>query len=365
MSARRFVSRTLPPLAAALALGCSGSSSSSGGTGPGPKIGSRSGPGLLTGPAADSRYYVASERGIQAFDRDWWPAGRVTATPAHRPRLSGDGIAFLSGNEIRWVERSGAGERAIAKIAPTLGSECGMPEVDGVADYVHSDGDFSVSGDGAAVCAVIQDRNDNMMSVRVLVRVDVATGEVAHRVDVADPTSLDDSADRGCHRAVTPEDEARFQCEGATRPAAGASVPAPDAAHPYGVVDGAIVRVGGRADQGAAGGEPALVLPGDDYFAEVASRSGRWALIAGDIEPGDYVYRKLLALDRQTGAVFPVRLGDWPAALTGDDSAGDVETHVVTGEDAVRALDGEQFLAGRWVIRAGERTVDIGGDLAY
>jgi hypothetical protein len=54
------------------------------------------------------------------------------------------------------------------------------------------------------------------------------------------------------------------------------------------------------------------------YTSEVSSPSGRWMVLGGDVEEGDYIHRLLVLLDRTTGEVFPIRQrpGAWPAPLS-------------------------------------------------
>jgi hypothetical protein len=50
-------------------------------------------------------------------------------------------------------------------------------------------------------------------------------------------------------------------------------------------------------------------------LVEAVSADGRWALVGGNIDSGDYVYRQLYLLDLRRGAVHPIASpeGEGPA----------------------------------------------------
>jgi hypothetical protein len=120
--------------------------------------------------------------------------------------------------------------------------------------------------------------------------------------------------------------------------------------------------------------EELLLVPG--YDAERISPSGRWLLLAGDESEGDYMHRKLVLLDRRTGALYPIvadREG-WPQPLASAGGrakslavpiAGTID--VVTETD-VRWLGSseptEVLVIGSLVVKPGVSAFSVSGDVA-
>src|SRR6185369_1481135 len=120
---------------------------------------------------------------------------------------------------------------------------------------------------------------------------------------------LMDQAEPRCHvdeKVALGDKTADDECE---PPPAGPGRARAPAAFPYSFAKQSVVS--------RAAGAEKLEYKVADYRAEATSPSGRWILLSGEIEEGDFVHRRLLLLDRANGALFPVpgRAGPWPARL--------------------------------------------------
>jgi hypothetical protein len=121
---------------------------------------------------------------------------------------------------------------------------------------------------------------------------------------------------------------------------------------------------------------PMLELHG--YQADVGSPSGRWLVLAGDQEDGDYIHRNVVLLDRTTGEVFPIPgepTARWPAPLaaSGKRSPPRIRTPVaatssIVGETDLRWLGrspaSEILIVGELVVRPGVGAFSVKGDIA-
>jgi hypothetical protein len=126
----------------------------------------------------------------------------------------------------------------------------------------------------------------------------------------------------------------------------------------------------------AVNGKPQLTAALEGYEEEQVSPSGRWLLLGGDPEEGDYMYRRLVLLDRSTGELFPVRSepGTWPSPLKASGKRKTVRTPVAQAvlldfEADVRwigdSAENELLVIHDLLVRPGERSFSVVGELAF
>lgn len=306
---------------------------------------------------------VASEAGVQEVAPDGRVLRTLSRTRAAFPRyLPGRReVVFLvpERGELRRLSLDTCAERAVATLPRDAGLAC-QGVWNGPYDpvqYIHFDEDFVVDPRGELACARVMDRNLNMSNVHVILQVRLATGEQAHRVSFPDTC------------AGAPPKDAGFACarvlEQVNPPDAKTPAAPPTQALPFTVVDA-------RSKAAVKGVDPRKVtrLTLEDPTLESASPSGRWAVLSGNRDESDYIYRDLYLFDRQTGQVLPLREGPWPKALTpaqlGDEAALKEAGMKATGETTVRWTgDGDQLLVGGMLVKPGQPIVRLPGELAW
>ena len=112
-----------------------------------------------------------------------------------------------------------------------------------------------------------------------------------------------------------------------------------------------------------------------DYQVEATSGSGRWLVLGGDVEEGDYIYRRLVLLDRQDGTLYPLgeEPGPWPKPIGRvGQAARTVGTPVaqaalVPYEDELRWLQGgsgDLLVFGRLIVLPGKPSFAVDGEVA-
>jgi hypothetical protein len=247
---------------------------------------------------------------------------------------------------------------------------------------VQTTSEFKVDHVKQVACLDLMDRNTNMATLGMRVRVDLASGKVLRWMtlgaedcqlpaDVLAGVPPDDDVCNTLMQYVPPtsaipsrEDEPL-----ASTPAdASSAVAAPAAVQlPFGFEDE-------RVTQLKAGGKPIAKLSLEGYEVELASPSGRWLLLGGDPEEGDYMYRRLLLLDRQTGELFAVQheAGAFPKPLKAQGKR--VRTPVrdaslLQFEADVRwvgdSAESELLVIDDLLVRPGERAFSVAGELAF
>lgn len=289
---------------------------------------------------------VGGSFGLREVGLDGRPVRLLSATPAQRPRLlPGGGVLFLAseGRELRVFERDTGKERTVALLPSEFGS-CPPGRPLRLEDpSVQADHDFVLDIRGDAACIRLQDRNDNMMSIAVDIRIQLPGGGVAYEI------SYPVECSRGT--PVPP-------CQ-----AGGTPPPRADPAQrPFSVQDGALLRH-------APDAQNVVPLPPGDWSESVSSPSGRWILVEGNFHDGDYIYRSLLLLDAQEGALYPVGEGDISTPLTPQQlnkfGSGSVPTKTAVAEATVRWLRGSDVLiVGSLLVSPGHSGTDLGGDVA-
>jgi hypothetical protein len=293
-------------------------------------------------PAPPPTLIVGGPRGLQELGADGKLLRRISRHAALRPRwlpghhellfLSPSGAAEVGAAPVTVLRRvavADGAEKVVAKLGKMTvckpSDEAGEGDADANASPLapQSDDDFTVDKSGAFACLQLMDRNINMMDYHVSVHIDLSTGKIERRVVHGDCT-LADGLDKG---------EA-FSCDAAEPP----EVPVP----------------------------PHLSKPAD-WDVRTSARSGRWVVLEGNEETGDYIHHDALLLDVGKKQLYPLRKGKWPQPLSPaelehldqirDQTAGTV------GESDVRFVDGDLLIVDRLVVVPGVRAFAVDGDV--
>jgi len=282
---------------------------------------------------------AAREDGLYELTADGRDVRRLSATPAQHPRwhVPGRRLVFLTrdAGELRALELDTAKERVIARVRSRLDCPSGFVSPDGpdptVELRLHEDADFVV--DARRACLRLMDRNSNMASYLVDIRIDLATGRTVDYLSIA-PESC-----------KLPRREAPAHCEGA-----------------------ALVTV--ARDLEPRDLEPAGP-PGFTAFAR--SPSGRWVVLRGNPMEGDYIHSQVVLYEPATRRSFPVvgelaeKGGGWPAPLTAEQLALDAAqlgqiVGDVVGETSIYWLEGrdDRLVIDETLVIPGVRIVRVG-----
>ena len=103
--------------------------------------------------------------------------------------------------------------------------------------------------------------------------------------------------------------------------------------------------------------------------------SGRWSVLRGDVEEGDYIHARLLLLDRDKGELFRIAESrSWPPPLRpkGKHGLPQIKTPVATidviGESDVRWLgssaESELLVVDSLVVKPGHYAFSVDGEIA-
>jgi hypothetical protein len=283
---------------------------------------------------------AARENGLYEIGPDGRDVRRLSATPAQHPRwqVPGRRILFLTRDtsEVRSLDLVTAKEQVVARIRPKIGcprSIVGSTAGDSTVDLgIQEHADFTVDGDRA--CLELMDRNSNMASYLVNVRIDLATGATTDTVSIA-PAE--------CKLARR---EAPPRCVG----------------HPAPIVD--LDRTLEHA--GPAG-----------FTVQSWSPSGRWVVLRGNDEEGDSMHFQIVLYELATRNTFPI-LGEhlehgdaWPQPLRAVQLAKDAEDLAplvgdVVGETPIHWLPGpdDRLVVDEYLVVPGVRIAHA-GQLAY
>jgi hypothetical protein len=102
---------------------------------------------------------------------------------------------------------------------------------------------------------------------------------------------------------------------------------------------------------------------------EAESPSGRWVVVSAPTDELDEArQRRLLLLNRKTGQLFPVRLGDWPSPVLPSQLEDAEElrgkTILVGSEEPAWWTAGNRLRVGDLLVSPGRTTLELKGDLA-
>jgi hypothetical protein len=293
-------------------------------------------------------FVIARKDGVFVLDQNWEPR-RLSSTPdAAAPRfLPGRrAIIFLQANRrLMELDLETGAERAVAGPWSTTVACAGSPAVE---LSLQTDQDVALDAQRARVCIELMDRNLNMASHVVSIRVNLAAQKFEMRSTLG----------CGARRAAS-----AFDCGPRS------AEPAPAANDfPYAFdQDAGVVRSKSGASLGKL----------SEWVIEGVSPNGRWVVLRGNMEDADYIHFNLLVVDRLKGVVLPLpnRESDaktaWPAPLDRGDldnpsrerlgvRAGDF-----VGESTVRFAEPDTLVAGDLMFLLDvEKVVVLDGELA-
>jgi hypothetical protein len=323
-------------------------------------------PATVSEPAPSTdELIVGSERGVEAWQSDGAGKRMISPGPALQPRwLDRDTLLVLHPSAepgdaaLERVSLHDGARQTIARLPAFSCVEPGATQGEPIALRVHSFTDFTVDSAKQLACVARMDRNYNMAEVRLSTRVDLRTSAASSWLELFDASC---QVPQGVLAGDPPEES---ECEGAE-----SLEPDPDARYPYAFDDGTLWELSDGAQRTAK-----LVLA--DYYAEHSSPSGRWLVLSGDVEEGDYMYRRVVLLDRRQGQIFaiPEAAGPLSAPLTAAEGTPPriatplTQTALITAETDVHWLpphsSSELLVLGALIVIPGERSFSIAGELA-
>jgi hypothetical protein len=257
---------------------------------------------------------VGSVRGLEAWRRDGNGKRVISKGAAFYPRwLDKQSVLVVQltgGRDLAeggWLERISLADGKRVRVAklppfacagqPSAESEVETPAFAELDLAIQDPGDFVVDQSGELACLTLMDRNLNMAGVSVGVQVDLKTGKVSRWLELGEeeckpPKGVKVGEMKGCS------------------PRSDSKSPPAETSFPFAFEDEQVIALGPSGSRSAV-----ARLPG--YTSEVSSPSGRWVVLGGDVEEGDYIHRLIVLLDRTTGDVLPIRQrpGAWPAPL--------------------------------------------------
>jgi len=321
---------------------------------------------------------VGSSRGLEAWRWDGSGKRLISRGPALHPRwLDEHNVLVVRANVNEDLARGGRLERIaldggkrtrVAKLPPFGSAGAADAGASAAIQWsldIQSPDNFVVDASKRFACLTLMDRNLNMLSATLFERVDLATGQVSRWFELLDP---------GDARGPLPDGVKAGQ------PDAGETCsPRENAIAAIAPVETLPFRFDNERIVEQKEGKPVARAKLGGYFIEAAgaSPSGRWLLLGGDLEEGDYIHRQLVLLDRATGDLFPIRPkgGAWPAPLApaGKKSPPRFATPVkntvgVVGESDVRWLsrapDAEILIVDGLVVRPGAGSFNVEGEIA-
>lgn len=293
-------------------------------------------------PAAHAEsLFVSGDQGVREVGLDGRTIRLISREKARRPRLMPDGKSLLylvpGRAEVKRMDLA-TGVSAKVAVLPKSFRICKQPEQDSARSYkfadldVQSAGDFTIDKSGAAACLTLMDRNINMADVSIELRVPIqGAGKVLWAVSV--PSNCPGPKIAACEQAVPTFSE----------PPAGA----------YELQDGWLVSA-----------KKQLVRLGKgDFSKEASSPKGKWAVIGGNIEEGDYIHRSLYLLGRRDGTIHSIDAKS--VILTRKYlRAMDVDSMPAVGETEIRWLNDDALLIDSTLIFPGKGLVELGGEVA-
>lgn len=264
-------------------------------------------------PASPPMLLVAGYEGIKLIDLKGKTQRTLSKTPASHPRVISaepQRLLFIGGTdaELRILNLSTGKEKAIARIPGNLGLDCGgeWSKAYHPREYIHTDTDFVYDPKKQQVCIELGDRNENMRDVEVRIRIDVpknGAGKAAKK-----------AADKNIHHSLVMcrkgKESQKPIAACAYKQKVSSRTNARDAktakTYPYwwkSAEDYAAKHIP-RGPEG-----PAFRLSSGNFSAESRSPSGRWVVLSGNVQGGDYVRRQIILLDQKTGDFYPVKKG--------------------------------------------------------
>lgn len=310
-------------------------------------------------PIAPPRLLIANAEGLHEYDLDGKRLTTLATGAAASPRVLADGrVVFLRPDaklEL-WMHTPGGETKRVAELpqawnGETCKAEIGKPGQDVEPLALQAPGDFRLDPTKQEACIRLQDRNDNMVSFGVVVWVDLGEGKLRQQAMVDLEGECAKGEDAGhCYD---------FPLERPRPPATPAAF-----AYSYESETGKLSGPDGSATTicREGGGECAMV--------EQRSPSGRFELLSGEMDSGDYIYRELIVLDRQTGKLSTIGSAPDHGLLAVEAKAVFEGVHgnwqLFAGETDVRWLNQDRlWIEGLLIDPSKPALVKIDGDLAF
>ena len=328
------------------------------------------------GATSQTELIVGSKRGLEAWQPDGSGKRMISRGVALRPRwidatrvlviVSRDSD-LAKGARLERISLSDGKRSKVAKLPPFACKQPADAKPDSTQESqldlaIQDPSDFVVDKGGQKACISLMDRNINMMTYALEVAIDLKKGKVERWLTAGGDTCIPPD---GVELA---ESEAKLDCSAAERSPQSQVVAPP---FPFTFTENGILKKG----QGEEG-DPVLKIPGYAPNEDATSPSGRWMVLSGDQEDGDYIHRSLVLLDREKGEVFPLRLSrTWPAPLRagGKQKLPHIKTPIAktsgaVGETDVRWLgtstDSERLIIDDMVVKPGVFSFSVDGEIA-
>ena len=316
-------------------------------------------------PEPSQPLIVGSERGVEAWRPDGTDKRLISAGPALQPRwLDRETLLVLHPLEntgelaLERVSLHDGARKTIAKLPAFSCVEPGRKSGYPMELAVQSSFDFRVDLTKQLACVARMDRNYNMAGVRVSSRVDLRSHDSSSWLELIEASC---ATPKGLLAGDPPEEsDCRYTAD-----------PEPEKNPRFAYEFDEHTLWEKTGEQRVA----KLVLP--DYYEERSSPSGRWSVLAGDEQEGDYMYRRVVLLDRNQGQIFPIpeQAGPMPQPLraaTGKSPQVSIpiqKASLITAETDVYWLagdaDSELLVLGSTIVIPGKRSFSIAGELAH
>lgn len=272
-------------------------------------------------------FIVGTPDALEVWNRDGKRKAILSPGQAQSPRWLGPeaivvlrprGASLGDGATVELVEPNTGRRKRVGRI-PAFHCASTDTEVD-----LQDETDFQVDADQGRACLSLMDRNINMAEVAVDVVVDLKTGRVRRWLSLGEET---------CHPP-------KGVVIGTPRPSEGCAVSSHGVPNIGDDTQGFAFRAKNVDDDVVIEGKsPGTVLV-PSYQRAGDSPSGRFELLRGEQEDGDYIHFKALVFDRQSGQLFPVtsEAGAWPKPLR---AVGKGRRHIETPVEKAGDLVGE------------------------
>lgn len=335
---------------------------------------------VATGPVRAQRgYLLARSDGVFTIDAQ----GRVqktlsraaAETPRYLPTAGCSDVIFLhvsstGATEVRQVRTTDGQETTIATLPRFRYRDFVAQGED--ADITLMPAEESVMRIGReALCIHMMDRNLNMASYEASILVDLKQ----RKAQVLSLGCLRDD----CRPGIPFVGTLSSACRVVESDSCSRVVKESKKRYPYFVQDRTLIAVTANGQKRRI----ASLQDGSNWgFLPwgPASRSGRWQPLFGNLDSSsDSLFRQVLLLDKQTGAIYPLpsagepRFGQrvpWPKPLSKKqlqavNDPASLSTRFVASTSTLTALDlDEQLLIDGWLVTPGRPLLYLGGELA-
>ncbi len=312
-------------------------------------------------PPSAGSLLIADGEGIHEVNLDGKRLKTIVTGYAASPRVLADGrVVFLRSDPEQvalalWMFTPGGETKQVAQLPQRWNAEACKAELavlgeDDVGLAPQAPGDFRLDATKQAACLSLQDSNDNMANFGVTVWISLADGQTSQE------TTLD--VENEC-AGPDPKTCIDLPLEKVRDPAPAGSFP-----FAYASETGTLTRPDGATSKlcRTSDGEESC------SFVEQRSLTGRFELLSGEMDSGDYIYRELVILDRQDGSLWAIP-EDGPL-ISIEPSAVFAGMHEgwrsATGEADLRWLPYDRlWFDGVLIDPAARTTVKVGGTLAF